>query len=112
MDNLIFFLLKMSFDFDENNFFLDYEPSLLSSTTINTNNPSNERRSKSKSSFIWQHCCEIQGGWECVVTNEYGVPCGTKFFREHTKGSTSTTLYHLQMAHNLIRPDRTQKVCF
>ncbi|CAJ0852177.1 2752_t:CDS:2, partial [Entrophospora sp. SA101] len=38
-----------------------------------------------------------------------GEPCGMKFLFEHTKGSTSNTLHHLQNDHNLLRPELSKK---
>nr|CAG8479837.1 6388_t:CDS:2 [Entrophospora candida] len=38
-----------------------------------------------------------------------GKPCGMKFLFEHTKGSTSNTLHHLQNDHNLLRPELSRK---
>ena len=57
-------------------------------------------------------CREIQGGWECIIPKEHGEPCGVKFLRENTKGSTSNTLYHLQTEHNLVRPTQSKKVIY
>jgi hypothetical protein len=91
--------------------YYDIDPSLSSSTdTLISSNDRIERRRKNKTSFIWSFCREIQNGWECIVPKEGGEPCGVKFLYEHTKGSTSNTLYHLQTEHNLVRPTQSKKV--
>jgi hypothetical protein len=90
---------------------IDSSLSSSTDTSISSNNQI-ERKNKNKTSFIWNFCREIQGGWECIIPKENGEPCGVKFLRENTKGSTSNTLYHLQTEHNLVRPTQSKKVIY
>jgi hypothetical protein len=92
--------------------YYNIDPSLSSNSvdTLISSNHQIERKSKNKTSFIWNFCREIQDGWECIVPKENGEPCGVKFLREHTKGSTSNTLYHLQTEHSFVRPTQSKKV--
>jgi hypothetical protein len=85
----------------------------FSTSTISSNVSNDQRKrkkGKQKTSFIWNHCQPIENGWECIVKKENGEPCGIKFLYEHTKGSTSNTLHHLQNDHNLLRPELSRKV--
>jgi len=82
----------------------------LSSSNISYNDQSQKKKGKARTSFIWNYCKMIDNGWECIVKTKDDEPCGTKFLLEHTKGSTSNTLYHLQNEHNLLRPELSKKV--
>jgi hypothetical protein len=102
----------MSLDFEdfEGDSFYGVNSHFSTSTVSSFNEQEKKRRGRHKTSFIWNHCQLIENGWECIVEKENGEPCGMKFLSEHTKGSTSNTLHHLQYEHNLLRPELSKKV--
>src|SRR6185369_6710696 len=81
-----------------------------STSTEFSNDQRGKKKGRQKTSFIWNHCRPTEDGWECIVKKESGELCGTKFLYEHTRGSTSNTLSHLQNEHNLLRPELSRKV--